>query len=240
MPPKKIKINESNEMINFYELKKVQKFLTKSHNPNYEKHHIKVPFRSIIIGSSGAGKTNLINNIIHEMKDTFNHLYIVCQAQEPLYDLLLCQIPDNMITIFYGLDSYKKFKEEDYYGQSLIIFDDMVNEKDQKCIQEMFIRGRKIGGGCSLMYLTQAYFEVPKIIRLQCQYVFIIKISALRDLNMILSEYSLGETKQQLNEMYKYCCSGQKFGSTFLIDLEAGQDKTYRRNLREYLNPKDF
>ena len=117
----------------------------------------------------------------------------------------------------------------------------MVNEKDQKAIQEMFIRGRKIGGGCSLMYLTQAYFEVPKIIRLQCQYVFIIKISALRDLNLILSEYSLGETKQQLNAMYKYCCnSGKKFGSTLLIDLEAGQDKTYRRNLREYLYPKDF
>ena len=239
MPPKKAKqLNDSNEMINFYELKKVQKFMTKSINPNFKYHNIKVPFRSINIGSSGSGKSNMILNLISQMGDTFNHIYIVTQAVEPLYEYLQSQISDEMLTIFYGLDSFRKFKEADYYGQSLIIFDDMVNEKDQKIICEMYIRGRKMG--VSMMYLSQSYFKIPKIIRLQCQYIFIVKISGARDLNMILSEYSLGETKEQLNNIYNYCCNRGIFGSFLLIDLEADQKKTYRRNLKEYLTPQNF
>lgn len=230
----------SNKMINFYEQKKVKKFMPKSHNPYYKEHGIKVPFRGALIGSSGSGKTNFLLNIISQMKNTFNHIYIYTRAEEPLYDYLKSQIDEDLLTISYNLDDCKNFDEENYYGQSLIIFDDMCNEKDQKCIQELYIRGRKIAGGISLLYLSQSYYKIPKLVRLQCQYIWIIKISGKRDLNMMLSEYSLGATKDQLMKMYEYCCNNGEFGNSLLIDLNAIQSKTYRKNFKEYLNPNDF
>jgi hypothetical protein len=236
---KKKVTNNTTGIVNFYSLDKVQKFQTKGINPNYKKHHIKVAFRAILVGSSGAGKTNVFLNILVQMANTFNHLYIYTRAQEPLYDYLVSQLGSDLLTIKYDLDSCRTFDEKNYYGQSLIVFDDMCNEKDQKCIEELYIRGRKIAGGCSLLYLTQSYYKVPKVVRLQTDYIFIIKVSGAKDLNMILSEYSLTATKQQLQKMYTYACINSEFGSFFLIDLQASQDKTYRKNFNEFLYSKD-
>ena len=232
--------DDDDEMINFYTLPKVQKFMTKSINPNYKNHNVTVPFRSVVIGSSGSGKTNNLLNIIHKFNNTFNHIYVYTQAEEPLYNFLESQISSDLLTIQYDLDFCRKFKEDDYYGQSLIIFDDQVNEKDQQCIRELYIRGRKIAGGISLMYLTQSYFTVPKIVRLQCQYVIIIKTYGARDLKLMLSEYALSATKGQLTKMYEDCCNNGKFGSFFLIDLVAPQNKSFRRNFKKYLNVTDY
>jgi len=230
----------SNQPINFYENKKVKKFLTKSHNPHYDEHKISVPFRSALIGSSGSGKTNMFLNILKKMRGTFNKIFIYTQAEEPLYDYLKSQIPDDMLTISYDLDDCRQFDQSNYYGQTLIVFDDQCNQKDQRCIQELYIRGRKIAGGISLLYLTQSYYKIPKLIRLQCQYIFIIKVSGKRDLNMMLSEYSLGATKAQLQNMYNAVCNSGLFGHALLIDLNAKQDKTFRKNFLEYLSPDSF
>lgn len=228
----------SNGIINFYEQKKVKKFMPKSHNPEYDNHLIKLPFRGVIIGSSGSGKTNMLMNLISIMKGTFNHIYIYTRAEEPLYNYLQSQIKDDMLTISYNLDDCRNFNEDNYYGQSLVIFDDMCEEKNQRCISELYIRGRK--KNISLLYLTQSYYKVPKTIRLQCQYIFIIKVSGIRDLKMILSEYSLGATKEQLQKMYNSCCNTGEFGNFLLVDLNAPQNKTYRFNWKTFLDPKDF
>lgn len=234
---KKSKSNSSG-IINFYELKSVKKFMNKSINPNYNYHKINVPFRSILIGSSGSGKTNLLMNILSVFPNTFNKLWIYTKAQEPLYDYLQSVIPEDLIHISYDnlQECENHLKNEDYYGQSLVIFDDMCNEKNQQVINELYIRGRKIGKGVSVIYLTQSYFKVPKVVRLQCQYIFIIKVSGVRDLKLILSEYNLNTTKEQLLKYYDKCCNSGVFGNFLLIDLNSTQDKTYRMNFLEYLN----
>ena len=205
--------NDNNEIINFYELKKVKKLNKQSINPNYAQHGIKVPFRGLLIGSSGVGKTNLLLNIVNKMAGTFNHIYIYTKASEPLYDYLTSQLSSELLTIAYDLDSLRNFNDDNYYGQSLVIFDDMVNEKNQKAISELYIRGRKIKGGISLLYLTQSYFQVPKIIRVQCQYIFILKTGSNRDLKLILSEFSLNTSPEVLLKIYNYCCNSGNFGS---------------------------
>lgn len=55
--------------------------------------------------------------------------------------------------------------------------------KNQTMIRELFIHGRKIEDGVSLLFLTQSYFSVPKIIRL------LLKLSSNRDIKLMLSEY---------------------------------------------------
>jgi hypothetical protein len=243
MSPKKKKKEQinNNGIINFYNYKKVQKHLTKSINPNYNYHQISVPFRGILLGSSGSGKTNLLLNIIVAFPNTFNHIYIYSKAQEPLYDFLTNQLSSDLLTISYDLEDLRKFDEKNYYGQTLLVVDDMCLEKDQKCISELYIRGRKLG--VSLLYLSQSYFKIPKTIRLQSDYIFILKVGAVRDLRMILSEYSLQASKEQLTKMYNYCCNSGEFGNFgqfFLTDLKNSQDKTYRKNFNEFLNITDF
>ena len=61
MPPKK---DKPAELIDWY--KKIpEKFLLKQHNPYYDTHHIKLPFRMLIAGGSGAGKTQTLLSLIY-------------------------------------------------------------------------------------------------------------------------------------------------------------------------------
>ena len=86
--------------------------------------------------------------------------------------------------------------------QTLVIFDDMVNDlKKHPIISEYFIRGRK--RGCSLMFLSQSYYNTPKIIRQNINYCAILKLGGTRDVNAILRESSIGLTKDELLYMYQ-------------------------------------
>jgi hypothetical protein len=114
----------------------------------------------------------------------------------------------------------------------------LVLEKDQTRIEQMFIRGRKIAGGISIMYLTQSYFKVPKTIRINCTYIILKKLASTRDLNLILSDYNLGVTKDTLLELYKYCTRIKE--DFMLLDLDAVPEERFRHNLLEVLTIENF
>ena len=242
--PKKKKFKEPTlDIVNPYELAGGKKHQPPTINPYKKLHNISVSFRGLLIGSSGAGKTATLYNIIKIMPKTFNHLYVYCQAPEPIYDHLQEVLGPDVCTVKYGIKALIDFPVKNYYGQSLVVCDDMVNESVQnhKVIQELFIRGRKMGsGGISTLYLTQSYFDVPKIIRSQCTYIWIIKVQSLNDLGLIMRQYALSATKEQMIAMYEYAT--QQFGDFFLIDKVVPQNsgKTFRKRFDEYLNPDAF
>ena len=125
--------------------------------------------------------------------------------------------------------------------QSLLVFDDQVCESDanQSIIKEWFIRGRKVGKGVSMVYLSQSYFKIPRLIRLQFGYLFLLKLSSSRDLNMILSECSLGDKvdKKELHEVYEEATK-DKFN--FLkIDLDCpDENKKFSLNFNDFFTFK--
>lgn len=242
MPPKKKKPIFQAEVKNFYELDDVKAFSNQSHNPYYESHGIKVPFRMAIIGGSGSMKTNCVLNIISTMNQTFNNIEIFCRcADEPLYNYLKTKVDPEMLTIYEGLGELNKRDLNEYYkprGSTLVIFDDLCLERDQSKIGELAIRGRKLGNGVSMCYISQKYFKIPKEVRGQLNYIILKKISGKGDLARILADSSLSASKDELLNMYKY--STQEPVGFLLIDLETSQDKTYRKNFVEYLNPEEF
>ena len=129
----------------WYADKNVAKFLSKTHNPSYDKHHIKIPFRMLIVGNSGSGKTSTLLNLIYNMPDTFEEIIIVCKSKsEPLYEFLEDKYSkDKSIKIIEfkdGLPDIDGFNKEQ---QRLLVYDDLINEKDQRAICESFIRARK-------------------------------------------------------------------------------------------------
>ena len=98
-------------------------------------------------------------------------------------------------------------------------------------ISEYFIRGRKMG--VSLLFLTQSFYQTPKIIRQSTRYFIILKLSGARDLSMVLKELSISKTKDDLLKMYEYA-TRKKF-DCLIIDNEKVENK-FRKNFTEYLD----
>ena len=242
MGPKKVKVvkPKSTDIINFYELDDVKCFQKESHNPNYDSHKITVPMRMLCIGASGSGKSNTVLNIISQFSDTFNHIKLFLKnKEEPLYQYLEQKIPErDQLEIFEGLDELNKLDlNKAFKGQTLIIFDDIVLEKDQHQIEQLYIRGRKLGVSC--IYLSQSFYNIPRKIRLQCNYIILRKIPSTRDVNGILKEFSLGISKEELIKIYQYCV-GKTITSFLMIDLNVDPELAFRKNFDLILDLNQF
>jgi hypothetical protein len=61
----------------------------------------------------------------------------------------------------------------------------------------------------------------------------LLKLSGQREVNIILSEFGLGITKEELMDLYSYA-TAEKF-SPLVIDMEGGIDTRFRKGLTEVL-----
>lgn len=234
--------NDGNRVKNFYEIVP-KKYLKSYPNPYIDEHGIKIPSMSLIVAGTGAGKSNLILNLIERFHglDTFEGgIYILTKNKdEPLYNALLAAMP--MIHIKEVRAEKTKTgwvlsnlpdldKDFDSSKASLVIFDDLVAENSQSLenIEKYYIRARKKGASC--MFLSQSYFKTPVTIRLNLHYLFLLKLSTDRDLKLILNEYSIGVSRDQLLAMYQYA-TREKF-NFLLIDISAPLESRYRCNFR--------
>jgi hypothetical protein len=224
---------KSNKVINFYEVMPKQ-YLTEIENPNYHLHNLKLAFRMAIVAPSGSGKTNWLVNLIHlfsQGKGTFASITICTKNKdEPLYNFL--ESISDQIQIKEGLENLPQLDKFDKEINHLVVLDDLVLTKDQSRIEQYYIRARKLN--VSVIYISQSYFRIPKIIRQNLSYLVLLKLSGNRELNLILSEGGLGLSKEQLLQLYNYAVQN-KF-DVLLIDYEAPLDKKYRRNFLEYLS----
>ena len=213
----------SEEPVDWYG--KIPKELRKVwHNPKYQKHKIELPARIMVIAASGGGKTTFALQFIHDTSGTFEHIAVCVKSKhEPLYEYLAKKLPTQVT--FYE-NTVVPMSELEQYGQSLVILDDLVNTKAlQTPIAEMAIRGRK--KGITIMYLTQSYYAVPKLIRLQMNYLIIKKVSSEKDLKLILREQNFGINLDQLMELYKKATADKK--NWLMIDVDHDELK-FRNN----------
>ena len=175
-------------MINFDDYTNENK---RKHNPNspYIPDH---PYRILIIGGSGSGKTNTLLNLINDQPD-IDKLYLYAKyPQEDKYQLLiekresigLKHFNDPKAFIEYSNDMYDVYKNindfnPDKENKIPIVFGDMIadmisNKELNSIVTELFIRGRKLN--ISLVFITQSYFKVPRDVRLNTTHFFIMKI----------------------------------------------------------------
>jgi len=82
------------------------------------------------------------------------------------------------------------------------------------------------------MFLSQSYYNTPKIIRQNINYLVVLKLGGTRDVNSILRECSIGLTKEQLLSMYKEA-TRDKF-DVFIINLDKNTNERYRHNFLNY------
>jgi len=227
MPPKKDKSKA--EIVDWYK-KLPSKYLLKQHNPHYDIHGIKAPFRMLIIGGSGAGKTQTFLNILHNFGNTFQNIYIITKNKdEPLYNYLEDKLGKDGLSVKEGINNAPDLDDLDKEEQTLIVMDDLVLEKNQKKLEEYFLRARK--QNASLIYISQSYYAVPRMIRQNLTYLVIKRLNTLGDLFRIMREYSLGVDKNQLKKIYDASTDTKQ--NFLLVDLEEEPSSRFRKNFNE-------
>ena len=164
------------------------------------------PYRILIVGGSGSGKTNALLNLINNQPD-IDKIYLYAKdPYEAKYQYLINKretvgqnhFDDPKAFIEYSNDMQDVYKNiEDYNPRknrkALIVFydmrADMINNKMlNSVVTELFIRGRKLN--ISIVFITQSYFKVPKDVRLNSTHFFIMKIPNKRELQQIALNHS--------------------------------------------------
>jgi hypothetical protein len=235
MPPKKKdKDIDGGKIVNMYE-RIPKEFLDKVDNPNFHLHNFKLPFRMCVVAPSGSGKTNFLVNLLKVFscgdKGTFSTITIITRNKdEPLYKWITSKC--DQIVIKEGLSNTPKLDDFDKEKNHLVVWDDLVLSKDLSMVENYYIRARKLN--CSVIFISQSYFKIPKIIRNNCSYMVLLKLSGNREVNMILSEFGLGISKEELIQLYEYATM-EKF-SPLVIDMEEGAEKRFRKGLLEILS----
>ena len=196
-------------------------------NENNKKHNKKWPFipdhpyRILIIGGSGSGKTNALLNLIKE-QDDIDKIYLYAKdLSEPKYEYLIknrenagikhlndskafIECSNTMDDVYENIDDYNPSRKR----KILIVFDDMIadimtNKKFQSLIKELFIRCRKLN--ISLVFITQSYFSVPKDVRVNSTHYLIMKINNRKKLQNIAINHSGDIDYQDFMKIYREC-----------------------------------
>ena len=166
-------------------------------NPNGQKYLITHPFRYLISGASGGGKSNALLNLIDKL-NCFERFYLFVKllGNDPLYDQVLVPKLQEVeekhgtpILMEYScdLDDLPEVTSGDIDAdyQNLVVFDDMLDEENRslKKISAYFTKMRK--KNCSLVFIGQDFFQTPKAIRRNCNGFIFTKNASEKDIRQI-------------------------------------------------------
>lgn len=180
---------------------------------------IKKLFRMLLVGPSYSGKTNAIYHIVKHSPHVFAHLHIIARnPDQEIYDYLKDKL-QGFITIYNEPPSVDAVRKTPLSSKAieLVIIDDYSSDKmlQRKVFSGFFIRGRH--QFLSTIFLTHSYFSTDKLIRLNSEYVGILKANSKRDLKLIVSDFNIPNlTEDKLYQLYAKSTS-QK-GQLLLID----------------------
>ena len=205
------------------------------------------PYRILIIGGSGSGKTNALLSLINNQPDIDKIYLYTKDPYEKKYQYLINKLEKVGLNHFndpkafmeYSNDMQDVYKNiEDYNPinkrKILIIFNDMIadminNNKLNPMVTELFIRGRKLN--ISIVFITQSYFKVPKDVRLNSTHFFIVKIPNKRELQQIALNHSSDIDFKDFINIYKKCT---KEPYSYLVNdttLPSNNPLRFRKNL---------
>ena len=208
------------------------------------------PYRIIIIGGSGSGKTSALINLRNVQKDIDKiHLY-ARDLSEPKYEYLIKNRKDGGIKHFNNPNAFIEcsrtmddvYENIDDYNSNrkrkiLILFDDMIadimtNKKLQAIIKELFTRCRKLN--ISLVFITVVFF-CSKDVRLNSTNYLIMKINNRKELQNIVINHSADIDYKDVIKIYRECTKEPFNFLAIDTTLPASDLLRFRKNLFESL-----
>ena len=205
------------------------------------------PYRILIAGGSGSGKTNALLNLINNQpgideiylyaKDPYKkkYQYLIIKREKVGLNHFndpkaFMEYSNDMQDVYKNIEDYNPMKKREI----LIVFDDMIadmisNNKLNPIVTELFIRGRKLN--ISIVFITQSYLKVPKDVRLNSTHFFIMKIPNKRELQQIALNHSSDIDFKNFMKIYKKCTAKPY---SFLVNdttLPSDGPLRFRKNL---------
>lgn len=241
--------------INFYTLKKVQKYMPTV--DDHQKQFTGIPIQQhiLVTGKTGAGKSNTLLNLLYfssaSGKPTYKKVFFVYKTWEPLYKYLQDELKKNIVFLkglndkdFPTVDSFPDGSDKNK-DQYLFVFDDVVNDKaktDIKKIADYYTYGRK--KNFTIVFLTQSFFQTNIYFRKQTSWLILNGISGNRDLASILRDYAMDDIDiNTMIRMYRYAKKKENDEDIPFLKIccyECPDDKKFSKKWLEYLNPDEF
>ena len=174
------------------------------------------PFRMLIIGPPGFGKTNTLLHLIDKFHP-IDKLYLYAKdIDEEKYQYLInkreqvgikelndphafMEYSNDMNDVLENINNYNKNRDK----KVSIIFDDMItdimrSEKFKAIVKELFIRSRKLN--ISIVFITQS-----KDASLNSTHYILMKIGNKKELKSIAEENSGDLDFKDFLKIYSYC-----------------------------------
>ena len=188
------------------------------HNKNwpYTPDH---PYRVLIIGGSGSGKTNVLLNLIENQPDIDKIYLNTKDPYECKYQYLIKKREGVGINHFKDPEAFIKYSNDihdvckninypnpDKENKTLIVFDDMIADMIQNKTLNSIVAGLFIGGRkliIPLVFIAQSHFKVPKDVRPNTTHFFITKILNKRELQQIVINHSSDVSTKDFANIYK-------------------------------------
>ena len=231
-------------------------------NKNNKKHDEKWPYipdhpyRILMTGGSGSGKTNQLINLINKQNDVDKIYLYARDLSELKYEYLIKKRVDVGIKHVNNSNAFIKcsstmndvYENINDYNLSrrrkiLIVFDDMIadimtskkfqNKIGVLFIKELFIRCRKLN--ISFVFITQSYFSVPKDVRLNSTHYLIMKINDRKELQNIAINHSADIDYKSFMKIYRECTRESFNFLTIDTTSPASNPLRFRKNLFESL-----
>ena len=177
---------------------------TNENKTNHNKNWLYIPdhpYRILIIGGSGSGKTNLLLNLIENQPD-IDKIYLYAKdPYESKYQYLInkresvginhfkdpkafIEYLNDMHDVYKNINDYNPDKE----NKVLIVFDNMIadmihNKRLNSIVTELLVKGRK--SNISLVFVTQSYFKISIDVRLNTSHFLLQKFPIKENFNKL-------------------------------------------------------
>jgi len=208
----------------------------------------KHPFRILMVGGSGQGKSNLLINMVYKPMVAFDRLYVYSSMiDQPKYKFLKRHYDtmDKMLEKDYGikrktiqvwkdtLEGIDKLLDElDADYKNLIIIDDFScapSKQEQQAIDILYTKVRH--KNTSIIILAQLYFRPPstRAVRNNITHAILLQNYNNRELQLLQMELGSDLPRGQFKKLYNYILS-EKYA--FMVIDNESEDRRLRYRKR--------
>jgi len=220
------------------------------------------PFRAMLCGGSGSGKTSLMMNLLCEKRYYFGYfskIFCFCSTyhSDDLYAVFRhCYSEKKNDTVIEVVDEFDKdtinkldsiLEEQkafiDNFGVSksprlLFIFDDILGEKSlHKVLVKLLSKARHYNA--SSFVITQSYSQIPRSARLQFSNLFLFNPSPSEMEIVAHNHNNVYFDKKRMKAIMEHCFGVEK--KFFHINTQTKKyDQWYRCGLDQIYDPASF
>lgn len=225
-----ISSSPSGNLVNFFDIIPDELKMVEKKNPHKMKHHFDNPLILLITGQAGSGKSSFLANCISRFnpdngEKTYDHIWFIRPEGSPDEALTAMLKIKYGMEIFDGINSIPNIPTDNSSGTYLVIFDDMLGVRDKNnIIQNFFKMGRKT---CSIIFLTQSYFDTPKFYRNNMYYLALLPPLLQKDISSVMATVGGDLSSADLQRIFHLGTSQKP--KPLIIDIKKPLESRFRR-----------